>query len=63
MKRNKITLLKEEIKILQDRIRNYKNEVLEHRSQAKRYSRALISLQKRLGKLKIRLKSLIEKDK
>jgi len=57
-KQSRITLLKEDIKILQSRIRNYKDTIQEHKNQAKKYHEAIISMQKRLRKLKRKLKML-----
>jgi len=62
-KRNRITLLKEEIKILQNKIKNYEFIIQEHENEANRYRKAIVSMRKRLRKLKGQLKSLIKRSK
>jgi len=63
MKRSKIVLIKDEIKILQNRIKNYRDIIQEHEDEANKYHKTVISMQKRLRKLRIQLNSLIEKRK
>lgn len=63
MGRSKIVLIKDEIKILQNKIKNYEFIIQEHENGANMYRGAIISIRKRLRKLKRQLKSLIEKRK
>ena len=58
MRQSKVILIKNEIRILQNKIKNYRFIVQEHENEANRYRKAIVSMRKRLRKLKGQLKSL-----